>query len=109
MQPDLFVFPIGLEVKVRDWRDITGLLLAVEVLSPSAARYDRQVKRRRYQREGIPEYWIVDPDARLFERWRPGDERPEILADGFAWLPPGADEPMQLDLPEMFATALRWV
>lgn len=109
VQPDLFVFPIGLAVKVRDWRDIAGLLLAVEVLSPSTARYDRQVKRRRYQREGVPEYWIVDSDARLFERWRPEDERPEILAERLVWLPPGADDPMELALPEMFATALKWV
>ncbi|PYO90641.1 MAG: hypothetical protein DMD66_02035 [Gemmatimonadetes bacterium] len=30
---------------------------------------------------GVPEYWIIDLEARLVERWRPGDERPEILTE----------------------------
>src|SRR5438552_8319855 len=47
VQPDVFVFPCG-QTPVRDWADITHLLLAVEVLSPSTARADRQVKRRLY-------------------------------------------------------------
>jgi len=29
----------------------------------------------------VPDYWIVDLDARLFERWTPGDERPEAILD----------------------------
>lgn len=40
----------------------------VEVLSPSTARADRHRKRLIYQSEGVPEYWIVDSDARLVER-----------------------------------------
>jgi Uma2 family endonuclease len=35
---------------------MTALALAVEVLSPSTARADRQVKRRIYREEGVPEY-----------------------------------------------------
>jgi Uma2 family endonuclease len=60
------------------------LLLAVEVLSPSTARYDRLTKRRFYQQQGV-EYWIVDLDARIVERWLPGSDRPEILAEHLAW------------------------
>ena len=62
-------------------------MLVVEVLSPSTARYDRQVKRRWFQRTGIPEYWIVDPDARQVERWRPTDQRPEVLDTLLLWQP----------------------
>jgi Uma2 family endonuclease len=50
---------------------VKALLLAVEVLSPSSAHFDRVRKRRFFQRVGVPEYWIVDVDARLIERWRP--------------------------------------
>ncbi|MGA2382737.1 MAG: Uma2 family endonuclease [Bryobacteraceae bacterium] len=64
MQPDLFV-TIGRRVKT--WQDALPLRLAVEVLSPSTARADRIVKRRRLQRAKVPEYWIVDLDARLIE------------------------------------------
>ncbi|GAA3546314.1 Uma2 family endonuclease [Nocardioides daeguensis] len=38
-------------------------LLVVEVLSPSTQVIDRNMKLERYQRAGIPSYWIVDPEA----------------------------------------------
>lgn len=57
-------------------------------------------------RAGIPEYWIVDPDARLVERWRAGDERPEVLGDSLAWQPDASYAPLEIDLPVLFQTAL---
>ena len=77
VQPDLFVFELPSGKRPERWKDITNFLLAIEVLSPSTARADRFLKRRRYQRQGTFEYWIVDLDSRLVERWRPGDERPD--------------------------------
>ena len=89
--------------KLADWTDITALLLVVEVISPSSARYDRQLKRLRYQRARVPEYWVVDLDARVVERWRPDDERPEILTERLRWeLAPGA-APVEFDLAAYFA------
>lgn len=38
-----------------------------EVLSPSSKRHDRLVKFELYQRAGIPEYWIVDPELRTVQ------------------------------------------
>ena len=37
--------------------------LVVEILSPSTRRHDRLVKLDLYQRAGVREYWIVDPDS----------------------------------------------
>jgi Uma2 family endonuclease len=42
--------------------------LAVEVISPSSQRYDRVTKLRWYAQLGVPEYWLVDPQARTLER-----------------------------------------
>jgi Uma2 family endonuclease len=105
LQPDLFVVPASLPRGFRAWSEVTSLLLAVEILSPSTARYDRTLKRRRYQRGGVPEYWIVDPNARVIERWRPNDERPEMASEILEWRPRAESPPLLLDLPPLFAEA----
>ena len=41
--------------------------LVVEVLSPSTERFDRTVKRERYARFGVREYWTADIVGRTIE------------------------------------------
>ena len=103
VQPDVFVEALINGRRATHWNEGAPLLLVVEVASPSTARDDRITKRRRYQRAGIPEYWIVDPDARTIERWRPGEDRPEVLADSLRWLPTPDSEPLAIDLEALFA------
>ena len=100
-QPDLFVVP-GAALP-HSWDETPLPLLAIEVVSPSTARYDRVLKRRYYQRAGVAEFWVVDPDARLVERWRPGDERPELLDGRIEWQPPSKAAPLVIDLQALFA------
>ena len=100
LQPDLLVVPAG-ELKRRS--DIVRrLLLAVEIVSPSSARHDRVRKRPPYQRNQVPEYWIVDDMSQTFERWTPDDDRPELLAEQLLWQPEGAAEPFVLDIVQFF-------
>ena len=105
LQPDVFVYPLTTP-RTKDWLDITSLLLAVEVLSPSTARYDRGLKRRRYQRARTPEYWIADADARLIERWRPDDTRPEVLDTTLEWRATEGAAPLVIDLAALWKEAL---
>jgi hypothetical protein len=44
----------------------------------------------------------VDIDARLIERWRPDDERPEILVEQLEWKPGPAHASLIIDLPAYF-------
>ena len=48
--------------------------LVVEILSPSTAGRDRNIKLRLYERQGVREYWIVDPDEAAIDVWRFGEE-----------------------------------
>jgi Uma2 family endonuclease len=41
-----------------------GADLVMEVISPGDRRRDTETKRREYALAGIPEYWLIDPDAR---------------------------------------------
>jgi len=100
-QPDIFVVPSA------EWRRLAGglpvreLLLAIEILSPRSSRHDRVRKRPLYQRH-VPEYWIVDLDARLIERWRTGDSRAEPVTTSLEWRPAGAATPFVLDVERYF-------
>lgn len=101
VEPDVYVARLVLGKRPRSPEDVRHLVLAIEVLSPGTAATDRGVKRRLYQQHA-DEYWIVDLDARLIERWRPGDQRPEILDGTLTWQPAGADAPLTTDLPAFF-------
>ena len=102
VQPDVFVAP---EI-VHSWREMKAPLLIIEVLSSSTARVDRIKKRRVFQEERIPEYWIVDIEGGLIERWRPDDSRPEILSDAINWHPRPDLAALTVDLVKFFRTVL---
>lgn len=104
-QPDIFVPPRDEADRAKKWSEIKHLLLAVEVLSPSTARFDRTRKRPHYQKAGVAEYWIVDLDGRFVERWRPRDRHPEIVSDRLIWKPTGARKPLVVELRKLFAAA----
>ena len=105
VEPDIFVVPRGLDLKSGSWKDIRSLLLAVEILSPSTARADRLGKRLLYQRFRVAEYWIVDSDARVIDRWRPDDTRAETLSEEIEWQPSSEYPALRIDLGELFSRA----
>ncbi len=105
-QPDVFVVPSAYsrdDSPLREWSQVRGLLLAVEIVSPNSVHYDRVTKRTFFQRVGVPEYWVVDLDARAVERWRPEERAPEVLRERLEWRPAGSAAPLLLDLTALFA------
>lgn len=105
VEPDLVLLMSDPASRFREWSKAPIPLLAVEVLSPSTASRDRGIKRRLYLEAGVEEYWIVDIDARLVERWRAGDERPEIVEEELRWdLSVGVGG--SIDLPALFERIL---
>ena len=62
VEPDLvFVAPDQLEILTE--KNIQGTpALVVEILSPSTRKRDWEIKRALYDRSGVREYWLVDPE-----------------------------------------------
>ena len=62
VEPDLvFVAPDQFEILTD--KNIQGTpALVVEILSPSTRKRDRELKRALYDRSGVREYWLVDPE-----------------------------------------------
>lgn len=57
--------------------------LVVEILSPSTQHRDRGRKAEIYARSGVPEYWIVDPQARSVTIFGlRGDRYEEVWQEG---------------------------
>lgn len=48
--------------------------LVVEILSPSTRRFDEITKRHLYERYGVGEYWVVDPEVDAIKVYRLGPE-----------------------------------
>jgi len=106
VQPDVFVVPPHESERSMRELPVRDVMVAAEVLSPTSGRHDRVTKRRLYSRH-VLEYWIVDLDARIVERWRLDAQQPDVLVTALEWHPTDAAEPFTLDLPKYFAAVFR--
>lgn len=111
VQPDVFVIPRAMGraawgasqvSSAQGWGQITHLLLAAEVLSPSTAADDRGDKRALYQRQRVPLYWVVDGAARAVEVWTPDAGAPRVELEQLVWHPEGATAAFELALQDLF-------
>ncbi len=74
VQPDL-LFVSGERRAIIGEKQILGTPdLVVEILSPSTAHRDRGIKLDLYARNGVRQYWIVDPVEDVVDVWRFGGE-----------------------------------
>ena len=75
LQPDIIYisrenFEILTELNVKGAPD-----LIIEILSPSTIENDRIYKKLVYEKYGVKEYWIVDPQQETIEVWTLKDAR----------------------------------
>ena len=94
-EPDIMFF--SEEHRDRIGEKVCGVPdLVVEVTSESTERTDREEKLREYEKAGVGEYWIVDPEARVVEvyvlregkyelsgRWGEGEKAKSEILRGF--------------------------
>ena len=63
LRPDL-IFVSSERADIITHANIQGAPdLVVEIRSPSTARLDETTKRELYEKCGVPEYWLADPEA----------------------------------------------
>lgn len=105
VQPDVFVVRRVDGVRPTYPYELHDLLLAVEVVSPSNPLLDYQVKRDLYLREGVGEYWVINPEARNVSRWRGRDDPGDVLSKEITWHAEGMPAPFVLTLNEFFGSA----
>nr|WP_238829371.1 Uma2 family endonuclease [Leptospirillum ferrooxidans] len=74
-EPDL-IFVSKEHLSIITEKNIQGSPdLLVEILSPSTESSDRRVKHSLYERFGVLEYWIVDPESQTLQVFRLVDGR----------------------------------
>lgn len=70
VQPDLLYVSPGRAASVTE-KNIQGAPdLVVEILSQSTRKTDEIVKRKLYERYGVREYWVVDPELETVKVYR---------------------------------------
>ena len=78
--PDL-VFVAAEHLSLITEKNLQGVPdLLVEILSPTTSLRDRRAKLALYERFGVPEYWIVDPERNTVQVFRlSGGKYPDSL------------------------------
>ena len=102
VEPDLLYLSNERAAEVlRDW--VRGAPeLVVEIASPGTRKRDETIKRRLYERWGVSEYWVVDPEVeririyrRAGESFARGEERSSEAHDALTTpLLPGLEMPL---------------
>jgi len=95
VEPDLLYISNARLAEVLTPKHVEGTPdLVIEIGSPGTRRRDETIKRRLYERSGVREYWIVDPELDIVRVYRPGSS--------------GFDRPVELSLEagDVLTTAL---
>jgi Uma2 family endonuclease len=107
VEPDLIYFSKPRFDEIVGERNARGAPdMAVEVLSPSTRRRDEITKRRLYERTGVREYWVVDPELETVKLYRAAEGRlvkePELSLEASDVLASPLFPDMNLPLSEIF-------
>jgi Uma2 family endonuclease len=76
--------------------------LMVEILSPSTSNNDLGLKKHLYEDNGVPEYWIVDPDEKVIQEYTLVDgayQKPQTCADAITF---GGAPDVRVDLTRVW-------
>jgi Uma2 family endonuclease len=76
VEPDLLFVSRHRAADILTAEHVTGAPdVVVEIGSPSTRKRDETIKRRLYERSGVSEYWVADPDRDVVRVYRNHDGR----------------------------------
>jgi Uma2 family endonuclease len=76
VEPDLFYISHERAAKVLTPQHARGAPeLVIEIASKGTRQRDETIKRRLYEREGVAEYWVVDPEVDAIRVYRRAGDR----------------------------------
>ena len=104
VEPDLMVRPVPHPLPTS-WEDAPLPILVVEITSGATRRRDRVEKRSLYRDASIPEYWMIDGEARMI-RVVQADRDDHDVSTQLVWHPASASRPFTLDVAAFFRAAL---
>lgn len=87
-QPDVFFISKERESIIGEKKIEGAPDLVIEVLSESTAYYDLKKKKAVYEKSGVSEYWIVDPEEKnieIYENSNIGFQRVTLLDSGLTY------------------------
>ena len=71
VEPDLLYMSNERAAEILTAQHVRGVPeLVVEIGSPTTRRRDETIKRQLYEREGVSEYWILDPELDVIRVYR---------------------------------------
>lgn len=102
VQPDIFVVCDPGKWGKRRCKGAPDLI--IEILSPSTRQHDRLTKFNLYQKAGVQEYWIVDPDEKtvIVMTLEEGQYHAPAAYSANAVVPVGVLEGCRIDLKPVF-------
>jgi Uma2 family endonuclease len=75
VEPDLLYLSNARAAQVITEKHAKGVPeLVIEIASPGTRQRDETIKRRLYERAGVSEYWIVDPEIDVIRVYRQAEE-----------------------------------
>jgi Uma2 family endonuclease len=107
VEPDLLYMSNERAAEILTAKHVTGAPeIVVEVGSPGTRKRDETIKRRLYERSGVSEYWVVDPDLDVIRVYRREGERfgrpVELSAEAGDILRTPHVEGLDIPLPQVF-------
>ena len=101
-EPDIMVVCDNTKLTKRNCNGAPELV--IEILSPSTTRMDRKLKFDKYQKAGVREYWIADPERNLLEvNFLVNDKYMTTIYNETDKVPVSIFDDFEIDLAEVFA------